>query len=69
MTYEQLQQMITELETASFAILDAQEREHIEGVKFLLHMQEAVSTEAAMKVKKIYDKFQKAMHLAMKTRG
>lgn len=69
MTYDQLQQMITELETASFAILDPQEREFIEGVKFLLHMQENVTPEAAMKVKTIYDKFQKAMHLAMKTQG
>jgi hypothetical protein len=66
---EMLQQMIAELDEGSFAILDEKDREFVEGVKMLLRMDEAVSNEAVQRIKDIYDKFKRDMHLAMQPKG
>ena len=67
-TLAQLHMMIKELDEGSFAILDEGDREYVEGVKMLLHMQEPVSEEAKLRITGIYQKFQQTMHLAMQSK-
>jgi hypothetical protein len=61
--------MVEELDRGSFAILEEKEREYVDGVKMLLHLQEPVSEEVAQRVKEIYVKFKKTMHLAMQPKS